>query len=228
MRRDEFFAEWSALHGGAKIEGIVRGWLTISFHLAKSLQAIRISPNTLTSTGVLLALALYFVVDRSDISEPFYLLLALVLLALSLAADGVDGSLAIIARKSSHFGAAWDAIADRISESLWALVFIALGADFRIVLSAWLIASIQEYVRARSAGLGLKEIGIVTICERPVRASILAVAIVAQLLLVLSKEDFEIPSAPISNTFASLWLVMQLISLTMLWRRTTASLKSSN
>ena len=225
MEREQFFAEWSALHGGVKVSGIVRWWLGISFQIARFLGALKVSPNSLTSIGVLLALALYLVADLSELSNPTYLILILFLLALSLIADGVDGSLAIIAKKETRFGAAWDAIADRISESFWAMVFISLGADFRIVLAAWLMASIQEYIRARSAGLGLREITLVTICERPVRASILAVATVAQLLLVLA-DDFELPSAPLSNLFALIWLLMQLISVAMLWRKTATSLRS--
>lgn len=225
MRREEFFAEWSSLHGGAKIEGIVQGWLKISFQLAKFLQALRVTPNSLTSIGVLFAVALYLVATFSDLSNPINLIFIFLLLALSLIADGVDGSLAIIGGTGTRFGAAWDAIADRITESSWALVFIVLGADFRLVLVVWLLACIQEYIRARSGGLGVSEIGIVTICERPVRASILAIAITAQLLSSFISVDFQAPSPLLSNAFTLVWLLMQSVSVVMLWRKTTVSLR---
>lgn len=228
MTRDEFFAEWSSLHGGAKVTGIVQGWLKISFQLAKFLRALKFSPNVLTSIGVLFAVALYLVSILNDLSSPIYLALIVLLLAISLIADGVDGSLAIITKKGTRFGALWDAVADRISESFWALVFISLGADFRIVLAAWLLACIQEYVRARVGGLGIGEIGVVTICERPVRASLLAVATVAQLFLTLSEERFVIPSAPLTNFFSLVWLIMQSISALTLWRQSMHSLRVKN
>jgi CDP-diacylglycerol--glycerol-3-phosphate 3-phosphatidyltransferase len=65
-----------------------------------------------------------------------------------------------------------------------------------------LIAAIQEYLRARSAGLGLTDVGVVTISERPVRASILFIALIGFLL-----------NLEIVNFLALIWLIMQSVSL---------------
>jgi hypothetical protein len=82
------------------------------------------------------------------------------------------------------------------------LTFISIGADQKLVIAAVLIAATQEYLRARSAGLGLTDLGVVTIAERPVRASILFVALVAFTL-----------NLEIINLLALLWLIMQAVSL---------------
>ena len=81
-------------------------------------------------------------------------------------------------------------------------MIIAIGADQNIVIAALLIAGVQEYLRARSAGLGLTDVGVVTISERPVRASILFIALIAFLL-----------NLEIVNFLALIWLIMQSVSL---------------
>lgn len=192
MNREDFFKAWSHLHGGARISGVVKGWLAISFGIAKILNKLMVSPNALTFFGLIFAL---FTCINSQS------LLAALFLVFSLACDGLDGSLAIIKNQVSSRGAILDAVADRISESFWALTFYYLGAPLWIVLIAWLAAFTQEYVRARAGGLGLREVGVVTIGERPIRASLLFVAIVANALTL-----------NYVATIATLWCVIQVLS----------------
>lgn len=193
MNLQEFQQSWSKLHGDAQIAGIVKGWLGISYLLVKPLAKLRITPNTLTLLGLFFGILLYLNSGNSW---------AILLLVLSLICDGIDGTLAIITSKSSKWGAMLDSVADRLTEVFWGLTFIAIGADQNLVIAAMLIAAIQEYLRARSAGLGLTDVGVVTISERPVRASILFIALIAFSL------SFEIV-----NLLAILWLIMQSISL---------------
>ena len=173
MKREEFFATWSKLHLGADIKGIVKGWLSISYLIARGLSAVRITPNVLTLLGVLTAAAALF--------YP-YSVLALIFLVLSLICDGVDGSVAIVSGKVSKFGATLDAIADRISEALWFFALYQWGIAPEICLALFALALTQEYARARMASLGFHEIGVVTIAERPVRASAIAIFMVLDLL----------------------------------------------
>ena len=193
MNLQEFNQSWSKLHGDAQVTGIVKGWLRISYFIVKPLAKLRITPNLLTLLGLVFGILLYF----NALSN-----WAIFFLVLSLICDGIDGSLAIISDKSSKWGAMLDSVADRVTEVFWGLAFIAIGADQNLVIAALLIAAIQEYLRARSAGLGLTDVGVVTISERPVRASILFVALVASLL-----------NLEIVNLLALLWLIMQSISL---------------
>jgi len=192
MNQSDFFKSWSNLHGNAKISGIVRGWLTISYLLVKPLVKLKITPNILTIFGLFFGVLLYL----NALSN-----WAVILLTLSLICDGIDGSLAIITGKGSKWGAMLDSVVDRVTEFFWALTFIAIGANTNVVIAALLIASVQEYLRARAGGLGLSEVGVVTIAERPVRASILFVAIIAYILNI-----------EIVNILATIWLVMQSFS----------------
>jgi CDP-diacylglycerol--glycerol-3-phosphate 3-phosphatidyltransferase len=170
MNKQEFNSAWSALHGGAEIKGIVKTWLAISYSSAKFVSVLRVSPNFLTLLGLVFAIAMAV--------NPLSLW-TIPLLVLSLYADGIDGSVAIYQNRSSSFGAILDSVADRISEALWFYVAYRIGAPAWIVLVTYVIASTQEYARARLGGLGIADVGVVTPAERPVRASFIFIALVA-------------------------------------------------
>jgi phosphatidylglycerophosphate synthase len=169
MNQTDFFAKWSALHGNAEIKGIVKAWLKISFASAKFVSALRLTPNLLTLLGIVFAVAMAV--------NPLSLW-AIPLLVLSLYADGIDGSVAIYQNRASQFGAVLDSVADRISEALWLYVTYRIGAPAWLVLVIYVIASTQEYARARLGGLGISDVGVVTPAERPVRASFIFIALV--------------------------------------------------
>jgi len=173
MNKSEFNSTWSSLHGGAEIKGIVKAWLAISFGSAKFLSKLHVTPNILTLLGVLFAIAMAV--------NPLSLW-AIPLLVLSLYADGIDGSVAILQGRNTSFGAVLDASADRISEALWFYVAYKIGAPAWLVLAAYVIASTQEYARARLGGLGISDLGVVTPAERPVRASFIFIALIAYAL----------------------------------------------
>lgn len=196
MDKNEYFQSWSALHGGAKIEGIVKVWLTISYSIVRPLAKLKVTPNLLTLSGLLFAVLLW--------QFPFSWPAALFLIA-SLLFDGIDGSLAIVTRVTSKFGAFTDSFVDRLSEVFWALALYKLGAPVYLIFIAMLATFVQEYLRARSGGLGHSEVGIVTICERPVRASLIFIAIVANLI------GFEL-----IFVISRIWAAMQIIALIQL------------
>jgi phosphatidylglycerophosphate synthase len=194
--KNEFFTTWSNLHGGAKIEGIVKTWLQISYASAKFLSKLRVTPNLLTFAGLFFAIALCQFANSWA---------AALFLVLSLFFDGIDGSLAILQKKTSKFGAFTDSFVDRISEVFWALALYKLGAPASLVFVALLATYIQEYLRARAGGLGHEEVGIVTICERPVRASLIFIAIIANLA-----------GLDLVTAIAIIWVAMQFIALSQL------------
>ena len=161
MNRHEFRRRWSELHGGVEVQGVIKGWLTISFAIARVLNFFRITPNIVTTVGLLASVLIYFTSYTSQ-------LIALVLF--SLICDGVDGSLAIYGDRASKFGELYDSIADRISEALWLMGATFVGVPVRWAIAIWVLGATQEYARARLASLGYSEIGVVTPTERPVRA----------------------------------------------------------
>lgn len=192
MNRSDFFQQWSAIHGNAKITGVVRAWLAISYKTCRILLKLRLTPNSLTLLSLIFA-ALYLNYIATDWAIAF--------LVLSLMADGIDGTLAIISHRITRFGAALDSIVDRVVEALWVIGLYQLGAPLIWVLIAWVASFTQEYLRARAGGLGVHEIGVVTISERPIRASMI--------FIVLVGRSFDIQ---IAESVSIIWAAIQVIS----------------
>ncbi|MEN9351497.1 MAG: hypothetical protein RL455_438 [Actinomycetota bacterium] len=197
---NEFFALWSRMHGDAKITGIVRTWLVISYKIAKLLSRLKFTPNKLTFLGLVFGVLLFIYAQ-----SPW----APILLIFSLICDGVDGSLAIFTSTTTRWGAILDSIIDRITEFFWILAIYKIGADERLLLVVIVIASIQEYTRARAGGLGMQQVGVVTFAERPVRASFIFTTFIAYAM-----------SLSIINQLVIIWLLLQLISFFMIIRFT--------
>ena len=168
MIEEQFKERWSQLHGGADVEGVVGGWLRFSYQAARVCAALRISPNLLTFLGLGTAIAM---------GLSTYAAFSLLLLAISLFFDGIDGSVAIVRGSESKWGSVLDSVADRISEAFWLYMGWRLGIPAWLVITMWTVASTQEYARARLASLGHSEVGVVTPTERPVRAIFMAFAL---------------------------------------------------
>jgi phosphatidylglycerophosphate synthase len=192
------------LHGDAKVSGIVKGWLSISFPVSKALAKMRVTPNALTILGLVFGILLYM--NSNAIWAPL-------ILVISLICDGVDGSLAIITRQSSKWGALLDSVVDRLTEVFWVFALYSLGVDSKILITVLILASTQEYLRARAGGVGLKQVGVVTVAERPVRASFIFIALVA----------FNL-NLEILNQITFVWLILQAISFLTVVRFTAAKL----
>ena len=161
MNRSEFNRRWSELHGGVEIQGVIAGWLRISYFIARFLAFFRITPNIVTTVGLVASILIYFTSFTSQLIG---------LVVFSLICDGVDGSLAIYRDRASKFGELYDSIADRISEAFWLMGASFVGVPMRWAIAIWVLSATQEYARARLASLGYSEIGVVTPTERPVRA----------------------------------------------------------
>lgn len=161
MKRSEFNRTWSDLHGGVEVQGAISAWLKISYWIARGLSLLRVTPNFITTIGLLASVTIYFSWYSSQ-------LIALVIF--SLICDGVDGSLAIYRGRISKFGELYDSLADRISEAFWLMGATFVGVPVRWAIAIWVLGATQEYARARLASLGYREIGVVTPTERPVRA----------------------------------------------------------
>lgn len=165
----EFLGKWSQLHSGSSVTGIVGAWLSISYRCGLVATLLRITPNALTLLGLLAAIATaYWALS----------IWAIALLVFSLFCDGIDGSVAIFQKKESNRGAIFDSVADRISEAMWLVALYRIGVPAWITIALWVIASVQEYARARVSSLGVTQIGVVTPVERPVRASFIFIALV--------------------------------------------------
>ena len=196
---------WRELHGDVELTPVVSGWLNISFRLARLLNALRLTPNSLSIIGGLFSIALYL--EAKSWFAFLFLILALI-------ADGVDGSLAIYQARESTRGALLDSIIDRISEFFWILALIRMGGALQWVLAIYIFSLTQEYVRARLLGVGDFETGVVTIAERPHRAIYCALTIGAfHLELIRGWNSHHLVDGVLIG-----WSVLQLISLMMVLR----------
>jgi archaetidylinositol phosphate synthase len=189
ISRTAFNFRWSALHGEAEIKGAVKGWLAISYFIARALNFIRITPNITTVVGVFLSAAMLWPIVQGE--KEISIAPAIILLVLSLIADGVDGSLAIYQDKESEMGGIYDTIADRISEAFWLTFVFYCGVPAGLAITIWILGATQEYARARLASMGHAQVGVVTPAERPVRAiyilfTIILSAFAVNLLAALS------------------------------------------
>ena len=170
MQRDKFFESWSERHGNAKVTGIVKTWLSISYFVAKILCKFKLSANTITILGLIFAILLYM--NAKLIWAPLFLVL-------SLLSDGIDGSLAIISGKSSKWGALLDSTLDRFSDAaifIGALLFYIESSDpLVVVLLVAVSASFMvSYIKARAESLSIACNG--GVAERSERLIIVLVA----------------------------------------------------
>lgn len=195
MRIETFYEKWSELHGSAQVKGVVKVWLTLSYWLSRPLVALLITPNALSYISIL-AGGTFLLLAKSN--------WAILLLVLSLLLDGIDGSVAILGDKTTKYGALLDSVADRIVEAFWILGLYVMGAPWQPLFVIWLASYIQEYMRARSSSLGVTEILLVTWSERPVRASLIFIALIAR--------AFEIQVLDFTTGVTYLLLILQVSS----------------
>ncbi|HPE11479.1 MAG: CDP-alcohol phosphatidyltransferase family protein [Actinobacteria bacterium] len=175
MTRSEYFERWAELHGGLdpRTSIPVQGWLTVTYVLAKPLVLLRMSPNAVTMLGMLVALSVpYWVVtDRLFVAGVVALVAGLI--------DNLDGAVAIMTGRSSDFGYVLDSVADRVGDAAL-LVGLGLAASTPWpAVAAACLAFLQEYTRARAAGVGFTEIGVISLSERPTRVLIVGMFLIA-------------------------------------------------
>ena len=155
--------------------GYTAGARTLAARSVIGLARTRVTPNALTTAGVLLCGAASILVlfeDRNAIL--FYWLAAFVFVAGSVL-DILDGALARAGGKTTPFGAFIDSTTDRVSEGFMltaiAYVFAREGHDVFVAVAMAAVAGsfLVSYTRARAEALGLKgDVGIGSRAERVV------------------------------------------------------------
>jgi phosphatidylglycerophosphate synthase len=136
----------------------------------------RVSPNALSSLGLLLALGAGAALARGwlDVGGWLYLFVGIV--------DLFDGRVARATGRSSRAGAFYDSVADRYCECM---IFTGLAIYYRGTwVSAFVIAALfgslmVSYVRARAEAFGATELAARGAMQRPERIFLLGVALAA-------------------------------------------------
>lgn len=166
MTFHEYLVRWSELHGDAVVTGPIRMWLRTTYVLARPLRWLH--PNVITVSGLLIALITLGLDAAFGLSS---LSLAAIILGLGII-DSLDGIVATVTNRNSTFGAFLDSMVDRGIDVGIALLFLNHGAPLGAVLAAIGLTLLHEYMRARAMGLGMTEVGIITVAEKPTRIAI--------------------------------------------------------
>ncbi len=139
------------------------------------LAGTRVTPNTLTATGVSLCLAAAVIVPFEDRNKILFYWLGAGIFVVGSVLDILDGALARAGGKTTPFGAFLDSTTDRVGEgamlSAIALVFARSGNDTAVVFTVAATAGsfLVPYARAKAEALGLRgDVGLGSRAERVV------------------------------------------------------------
>lgn len=168
--REEHLRRWAALHGAPGPTGVVRWWLSLVHVLSAPLARAGVAPTTLTAAGLLLPVAAL----PAAAAGGRWALLVPLLVAVSGVVDSLDGGVAVLRGRTSAWGALADALADRVADALALAALWLLGAPGPVVVAAGALAALAEYARARGGAAGVRDVGVVTVGERPTRVLVVA------------------------------------------------------
>jgi len=155
----------------AAIGSVKQGYTDGTRRLASA--RTRVSPNALTTAGVLLCAGAAVLIPFEDRNKFLFYWLAAALFIVGSILDVLDGALARQSNKATPFGAFLDSLSDRVSEGFVlaaiALVFARAGDDIAVVFCVAAVAGsfLVSYARAKAELIGLKgDIGIGSRAER--------------------------------------------------------------
>lgn len=212
LKWDDYASTWARLHGGFDprlASPVVRGWLRMAYLLGYGLGKVRVSPMAVTVVGVLLCVCVPVAAARSAtgaiVGAGFVLLAGI--------ADSVDGAVAVVNSRTSRLGYVYDSVADRVGEASWLTAFWLVGAPGPLVAAAGALSWLHEYVRARAVAAGMKEIGTVTVGERPSRVSIALVGLLASGVTGLIEPDL---AAGTMTVVTAVWVLLAAFGLSQL------------
>jgi phosphatidylglycerophosphate synthase len=190
LGREDYLAAWSRWHGGSGTEsGIVRGWLSLAWTLARPLAGL--PPVLATALGLLVA-ASAVAPARAGGS---WLLLAGLLVGLSGLLDSLDGALAIGTGRASRRGFVLDSVVDRLTEVAYAAALWVAGAPGELAVAFGALCWLPDYLRARAGQAGVRETGSISVWERPTRVLMTGLTLAGAGVLAGSGLDAEAVTA---------------------------------
>ena len=202
---DDYVKGWSMLHGGYEPgrSRMVDMYLRMVYAIAKPFAAISTSPDLVTLLGLLVGVSVPVI---SESQTPRMWIFAAVIVVASGVLDGVDGAVAVLSSKASRWGHVADSLVDRLVEVAMLIALHRSGAPAWITLLAGVMTASQEYARARAAGVGLTDITVVTVSERPTR-------IIATVMAFLAAAFMPHHSVFAVTVGAAIWAVLGTIGL---------------
>jgi CDP-diacylglycerol--glycerol-3-phosphate 3-phosphatidyltransferase len=143
-------------------QGYTAGFRSLASRSVTGLARTRVTPNTLTVSGVSLCLLAAVLVGIEDHNPWLLYWLAAGIFAVGSLLDILDGALARVGGKSTPFGAFLDSTTDRVGEGAMlaaiALVFSQEGKGWAVVVSVAAVVGsfLVSYTRAKAEAIGLR------------------------------------------------------------------------
>ena len=171
MEVSEYFDRWSQLHGyDARLNPLVRRWLAAAYVLSRPLAAVHVSPHALTLAGVASA----GLAATSAAVGGRWCVAAAGLVVGSGLLDSLDGAVAVLRGRVTPVGVFLDAAADRVGDLLFVVALWLAGASAAVCSGGALLMLCHETVRMRRRVTGRRDVGVVTVSERPTRVILTA------------------------------------------------------
>jgi phosphatidylinositol phosphate synthase len=156
-------------------QGYTSGARSLASRSVVGLARTRVTPNALTTAGVLLCIAAAVIVPFERRNELLFYWAGAGVFVVGSILDILDGALARAGGKSTPFGAFLDSTTDRVGEGAMlaaiALVFAQHGNRFGVVATVVAVVGsfLVSYARARAEALGLRgDVGLGSRAERVV------------------------------------------------------------
>ena len=172
LPRDAYLDRWQGLHGGYDPRGsrLVHPWLSFVYAVARPFARLGVPPDVVTLLGVVVSALVVWLCWLGD----RWVLLAAVVVGASGVLDSVDGAVAVLTDRVTTWGAVLDSVVDRVSDVLYLVALWLVGAPAWACVTAGVLVFTLEYTRARATAVGLSDVGIVTVGERPTRVIVVA------------------------------------------------------
>lgn len=170
-----YFERWTPLHGGVdpRANPWLRGWLAMSFHVARPFSRFGVHPDVLTLSSAWLA---GWVVVIAGFGGRWQILSGW-LCVFSGLGDTLDGCVAVSTDRTSRWGYVLDSGVDRVNDVLYLVAIVAVGVPAWLAFTAGGAFCLLEYLRARARNAGGDEVGTVTVGERAVRVALCSAGI---------------------------------------------------
>jgi phosphatidylinositol phosphate synthase len=156
-------------------QGYTTGARSLASRSVSGLTRTRVTPNALTTSGVLLCLGASILVLFENQNEILFFWLGAVVFVAGSLLDILDGALARAGGKTTPFGAFLDSTTDRVSEGfmLTAIALVLSRQDHNVFVAVTVLAVagsfLVSYTRAKAEALGLRgDVGIGSRAERVV------------------------------------------------------------
>lgn len=177
LDRSAYLDRWQELHGGVdpRASRLVGPWLSFIHALATPFARLGVPPDVVTLLGLVVSGVVVWLCALGD----RWVLLAAFVVGASGVLDSLDGAVAVLTDRVTRWGAVLDSVVDRLSDALYLVALWLVGAPAWACVTAGVVVLTQEYARARATAVGMDDIGVLTVGERPTRVIVVAMFLLA-------------------------------------------------